>query len=91
MKAVSTSDILAISYQTTWRSIPEDSHLHTRPLENLKSYLDGNVIMSGEQYLTLELLLNWTCFRSAACAVLKSFLMLGKHINKKNECEQLLL
>jgi hypothetical protein len=23
--------------------------------------------------------------------VLKSFLMLGKHINKKNECEQLLL
>jgi hypothetical protein len=25
-------------YQTTWRSIPEDSHLHTRRHENLKSY-----------------------------------------------------
>jgi hypothetical protein len=26
-------------YQTTWRNISEDSHLHTRRRKNLKSYL----------------------------------------------------
>jgi hypothetical protein len=40
---VSSSETLANFYQTTRRNIPEDSHLHTRPLENLKSHL-GNFL-----------------------------------------------
>jgi hypothetical protein len=39
MEAVNTSETSVSFYQTTWRSIPEDSHLHTRPRENLKSHL----------------------------------------------------
>jgi hypothetical protein len=37
MEAASTSETLVNFYQTTWRNIPEDSHLHTRRRENLKS------------------------------------------------------
>jgi hypothetical protein len=39
MEAVSTSETLVSVYHTTLRNIPEDSHLHTRRLENLKSHL----------------------------------------------------
>jgi hypothetical protein len=39
MEAASTSETLVNFYQTTRRYNPEDSHLHTRRLENLKSYL----------------------------------------------------
>jgi hypothetical protein len=38
MGGVSTSETSANFYQTTRRSIPEDSHLHTRRRENLKSH-----------------------------------------------------
>jgi hypothetical protein len=38
MEAVSTSETLVNFYQTTRRNNPEDSHLHTRRRENLKSY-----------------------------------------------------
>jgi hypothetical protein len=38
MEAVSTSETSAKFYQTTRRDIPEDRHLHTRSLENLKSH-----------------------------------------------------
>jgi hypothetical protein len=38
MEAVSTSETSVNLYQTTRRNIPEDSHLHTRYLENLKSH-----------------------------------------------------
>jgi hypothetical protein len=34
----STSETSVNFYQTTWRNIPEDSHLHTRRRENLKSH-----------------------------------------------------
>jgi hypothetical protein len=37
MEAVSTSETFFIFYETTWHNIPEDSHLHTCHLENLKS------------------------------------------------------
>jgi hypothetical protein len=37
MQAVSTSETSANFYQTTRRNILEDSHLHTRRRENLKS------------------------------------------------------
>jgi hypothetical protein len=44
MKAASTSETLVNIYQTTPRNIPEDSHLHTRRRENLKSQLDMDSI-----------------------------------------------
>jgi hypothetical protein len=36
-EAVSTSETSFSIYQTTRRNIPEDTHLHTRSRENLKS------------------------------------------------------
>jgi hypothetical protein len=39
MKAASTSETSVNFYQTTRRNNPEDSHLHTRRRENLKSHL----------------------------------------------------
>jgi hypothetical protein len=38
LQAASTSDTLVNFYQTTRRNNPEDSHLHTRRRENLKSH-----------------------------------------------------
>jgi hypothetical protein len=38
MEAASTSETSVNFYQTTRRYNPEDSHLHTRRRENLKSY-----------------------------------------------------
>jgi hypothetical protein len=38
MEAVSTSEMSVSFYQTTRRNIPEDSHVHTRRRENLKSH-----------------------------------------------------
>jgi hypothetical protein len=35
---VSTSETSVNLNQTTWRNNPEDSHLHNRRRENLKSY-----------------------------------------------------
>jgi hypothetical protein len=37
-EAAITSETSVNFYQTTRRNIPEDSHLHTRGLENLKSH-----------------------------------------------------
>jgi hypothetical protein len=39
MEAASTSETLVNFYQTTQRYNPEDSHLCTHRLENLKSFL----------------------------------------------------
>jgi hypothetical protein len=39
MEAASTSETLVNFYQTTRRNVPEDSHLHIRRHENLKSHL----------------------------------------------------
>jgi hypothetical protein len=36
MEAVSTTETVVYFYQTIWRSIPEDIHLHTRRHEKLK-------------------------------------------------------
>jgi hypothetical protein len=38
MEAASASETLVNFYQTTSRDNPEDSHLHTRHRENVKSY-----------------------------------------------------
>jgi hypothetical protein len=38
METVSTSETSVNFYETIRRNIPEDSHLHTRRRENLKSY-----------------------------------------------------
>jgi hypothetical protein len=38
MKAVNSSETLVNFYQTTRCNIPEDSHLHTRRRENMKSH-----------------------------------------------------
>jgi hypothetical protein len=37
-EATSTSETSVNFYQTTRRNNPEDSHLHTRRLENMKSH-----------------------------------------------------
>jgi hypothetical protein len=37
MEAASTSETSVNFYQTPWRNNPEDSHLHTRRREKLKS------------------------------------------------------
>jgi hypothetical protein len=39
LEAVSTSEMLVNFYKATWCNIPEDSRLHTRHCENLKSHL----------------------------------------------------
>jgi hypothetical protein len=39
MEAVSSSETSVNIYQTTRRNIPEDSHLHARRRENLKSHV----------------------------------------------------
>jgi hypothetical protein len=39
MEAANTSETLVNFYQTTRRNKPEDSHLHTRRRENLKSHI----------------------------------------------------
>jgi hypothetical protein len=39
IKALSASETTANLYQTTRLNIPEDSHLHTRRRENLRSHL----------------------------------------------------
>jgi hypothetical protein len=41
MEAISTSETWVNFYQTARRNIPEDSYLHTRRQENLKSNLLG--------------------------------------------------
>jgi hypothetical protein len=46
MEAARTSEKLVNFYQTTRRYTPEDSHLHTRRRENLKSYNGQIVAMS---------------------------------------------
>jgi hypothetical protein len=55
MEAVNTSETSANFYQTARRNIPEDSHLHTRRLEKLKSHLvmwDVLHIASEQSYLS---------------------------------------
>jgi hypothetical protein len=49
MEAASTSETSESFYQTTWRNIPEDSHLHTRRCEILKSHL---IVVLLCQYFT---------------------------------------
>jgi hypothetical protein len=39
MEAASTSETFVNFHQTTQRNNPEDSHLHTRHHENLKSHM----------------------------------------------------
>jgi hypothetical protein len=51
MEALSTSETSVILYETTRRNIPEDSHIHTRRRENLKSYFACNLISKGSASL----------------------------------------
>jgi hypothetical protein len=51
MEAARTSETLVNFYQTTRRYNPEDSHLHTRHRENLKSYF--HIVLIFSIYLTL--------------------------------------
>jgi hypothetical protein len=47
MEAARTSETSDNSYLTTWQYIPEDSELHTRRRENLKSHKFQNVLIIG--------------------------------------------
>jgi hypothetical protein len=50
MEAASTSETSVKFYQTTRRCNPEDSHLHTRCHENLKSYLLNSTSFGDSRY-----------------------------------------
>jgi hypothetical protein len=54
MKAASTYETSVNFYQTTWRNNSEDSHLHTRRCENLKSHLVNLYGGGGGIYCTLH-------------------------------------
>jgi hypothetical protein len=41
IEAVNSSEMSVSFYQTTWRNIPEDSHLRICQRENLKSHLNS--------------------------------------------------
>jgi hypothetical protein len=43
IEATSTSEMSVDFYQTTWSNNPEESHLHTRRRENLKSHKSMNL------------------------------------------------
>jgi hypothetical protein len=47
MEAASTSGTLVNFYQTKQQNNPEDSHLHTRHHENLKSHLAAPILTSN--------------------------------------------
>jgi hypothetical protein len=44
MEAAGTSETSVNFYKTTRRNIPEDSHLHTRRCENLKSHQEERAL-----------------------------------------------
>jgi hypothetical protein len=52
MEAVSTPETSVNVYQTTRCNIPEDRHLHTRRLENLKSHHDVYMITRINKWST---------------------------------------
>jgi hypothetical protein len=54
MEAVSTSETSISFYQTTRHNIPEDTYLHTRSRDNLKSH-SQNDILSFLSYGTAEI------------------------------------
>jgi hypothetical protein len=49
MEAASSSETSGNFYQTTRRNNPEDSHLHIRRRENLKSHIRNVLSSSGQQ------------------------------------------
>jgi hypothetical protein len=63
METASTSETLVNFYQTTRRNIPEDSHLHIRHRENLKSHKVKKVAR-GEQGQGSTA----TCFKGHTCS-----------------------
>jgi hypothetical protein len=52
MEAENSSETSVNFYQTTRRNNPEDSHLHTRRRENLKSHILFDIILAGFKVLT---------------------------------------
>jgi hypothetical protein len=52
MEAVITSETSVNLYHIIWRIIPEDSHLHIRRREYLKSHQEE--INSASKYITLK-------------------------------------
>jgi hypothetical protein len=56
MVSVSTSDTSVNFYKTTRRNNPEDSHLHTRRRENLKSHITACLLI---QSLSLGYIFRW--------------------------------
>jgi hypothetical protein len=46
MEAVGISETSVNFYESTWRNIPEDSHIHIRHRENLKSHSRCSTFMA---------------------------------------------
>jgi hypothetical protein len=51
MEAVRTSETSVYSNETTWRYIPEGSHIHTRRRENLKAHTNMLFFQYEYEYL----------------------------------------
>jgi hypothetical protein len=50
MEAVSTSETSTNFYQTTWYNVPEDSDLHNRRCEKLKSQPHPSLLTSSKDF-----------------------------------------
>jgi hypothetical protein len=70
MEAASTSETSVNFYQTTWRNNSEDSHLHTRHCENLKSHY-YNLIRYLTYYRSMLLFWGVTLHELASAPVMK--------------------
>jgi hypothetical protein len=53
MVALGTSETSVDIYLTTWQYIPEDSELHTRRHENLKSHIGRQCLITNYEWLNL--------------------------------------
>jgi hypothetical protein len=82
VEAVRTSETSAHSNETAWRYIPEDSKLHTRRRENLKSHntLEISSSYGGEYeddsilgYYAVWSCRSWFCRRIEKCVLPVSF------------------
>jgi hypothetical protein len=80
-EVVNTPNTLLNFYQTTWRTIPEDSHLHADHHENLESQ---QLFYFTFDHMSVDTMLNSNLFPLPLVAVVAACLQLGpKHLHFK--------
>jgi hypothetical protein len=88
MEAASTSETFVNFYQTTRRYNPEDSHLHIRRRENLRSHNFHNILVSTEYPVTfLKINQHHILMLAISTNEEKRFhLLLPKIVNQYGQC-----